>query len=94
MTPFYLFAAQDPADAWLEAHPEVMAAILLVPATLVMLFGLLILLIPWMIMRNGRNKLPPVALIAIYSPGATFCLIACGMLLFAAYLALGGPSFR
>jgi hypothetical protein len=94
MIDFYLLAEQSPGDQWLEDHPQVMGAIVLVAALLNLLFALVMLLVPFLITRKMR-KLPPLALIAMYAPGAAFCAIVLFMLLFATYLFCGGsPSFR
>lgn len=93
-TDFYLLAAQSPGDKWLEAHPQVLGAFILVAAVLNLLFGLALLLAAFIAARKTRN-LPPLALIAMYAPGAVFCAIVVVMLLYVAYLFCGGsPSFR
>ena len=94
MIDFYLLAEQSPGDKWLEAHPQVLGTIVLAAALLNLLFALALLLIPYLITRKIRN-VPPLALIALYAPGAGFCAIVLFMLLFATYLFCGGsPSFR
>jgi hypothetical protein len=88
-----ILAEQDPGDKWLEEHPQVLAAIILSIAALNLLFALALLLVAFIVTKIW--KLPPWARLALYAPGAGFCAIVLVMLLYVAYLFLGGsPSFR
>ncbi|MFN0018563.1 MAG: hypothetical protein ACKVP0_09905 [Pirellulaceae bacterium] len=94
MIDFCLLAEQSPENQWLEAHPQVMGAIVLAAALLNLLFALVMLLVPFLIIRK-MQKPPPLALMAMYAPGAAYCALVLFMMLFAAYLFCGGsPSFR